>query len=238
ACLVSLESLEEFLPDNENGGPPIGSTFHGDRLLRLAVLKSWQFFSTGQPATFRDQLLALNGRDPRGETDAVNTNLRLDYKGSNAVIGNALAMGYVPLNSELRTAEKTVSWYRGPLAPYAIPESKLEIPIRSPDQATVFDPTTGMFDVSLASAWTIGRMIALQDTAFSTALYNWKKGLSMKAVNSVEEDILNEKFAAILAPGPIPAAMTVAMEKPEEAPASKTLLHRVMQLIQKPVDSQ
>ena len=62
ACLVSLEQLQSFLPTDENGGPPAGHQFVTSRFLRLAVLTSWAFYSTGQSATFVDQLLRLNGR--------------------------------------------------------------------------------------------------------------------------------------------------------------------------------
>jgi hypothetical protein len=76
------------------------------------------------------------------------------------------------------------------------------VPIASPDQATFFDPTTGMFDVSYSAAWTLGRMLALQDTAFSTALYSWKRGLTQAAINAIEDALLEQTFAAVLSTGP------------------------------------
>lgn len=225
AFLVSLEELESFLPDDENGGAPSGNTFDGSKFIRLAVLKEWTFYSTGQSATFVNQLLELNGRSPGSSTDAQNTNLRLPYFGSNEVVSDALNMGFVPLSEDLRTAGKTVSWYRGPLIPYRIDSPGINLPIASPDQATVFDPTTGMFDVSYASAWTIGRLIALQDKSFSTDLYNWKKGVSQSVIESVEESIINENFGAMLSRGTDPAALkSNVITKP-----SAKLLHKTIQ---------
>lgn len=227
ACLVSLEELQPFLPTDENGGPPAGSTFDPSRFIRLAVLKSWTFYSTGQSATFVDQLLRLNGRPDGSQTDAANTNLRIIYTGANKIAGNALSMGYVPLNNALRTGGKTVSWYRGPLIPYLISELGIRFPIDSPDQATVFDPTTGMLDASLGAAWTIGRMIALQDTAFSTALYQWKKGLTQQVINYIEEQILRGEFSFVLDAGEKPFALRgVARISPITA-----LLHKMMQTL-------
>lgn len=225
ACLVSLEELQPFLPDSDDGGPPSGNTFDGKRFLRLAVLRSWRLFSTGQPATFRDQLLELNGREASSTAEAENTNLRLTYSGDNLVIKNALDMGYVPLDNNLRTGGKTVSWYRGPLVPYSISEAKVSFPISSPDQAKVFDPTTGMFDLSYASAWSIGRMISLQDTSFSSALYTWKKGLTQKTVNAVEEEIMAQKFSAVLTAGFQPAALAAM----EDTATSTSLFHKMIQ---------
>jgi hypothetical protein len=224
AYLVSLEELEPILPSDENGGPPKGFSSDDTRFLRLAVLKSWTFFSTGQSATFVDQVLELNGRPADSKTDAANTNLRRDYSGDNQVVKDALSMGYVPMNNDLRTGGKTVSWYRGPLLPYSITKPGLDFPIRSADRALAFDPTTGMLDVSYAVAWTIGRMIALQDKAFSTPFYNWKKGLAQKVVNSVEQDVMQEMFAAVLAAsGPAGARAELAQASP-----SKALIHKMI----------
>jgi hypothetical protein len=195
AFLVSLEELQDFLPDSEDGGAPSGSSFSSSNFIRLAVLKSWSFYSTGQSATFVDQLLSLNGRTPTSTTDAAITNLKLPYKGNNTVVGNALNMGYVPLNENLRTpGEKTVSWYRGPLVPYKINSPGVDLPIPSPDKATNFDPSTGMFDLSYASAWSIGRLIALQDKSFSVDLYNWKRRVSQKVVDANEQAIIENTF--------------------------------------------
>jgi hypothetical protein len=227
ACLVSLEELQPFLPTDEDGGPPPGHKFEASRFIRLAVLKSWTFYSTGQSATFVEQLLRLNGRPDGSETIAENTNLRIIYKGANKIAGNALSMGYVPLNNGLRTGGKTVSWYRGPLVPYFIPELGIRFPISSPDEATVFDPTTGMLDASLAAAWTIGRMVALQDTSFSTALYQWKKGLTQKVINYIEEQILREQFSFVLDAGEVPFALRGSTKvSPIQA-----LLHKMMQTL-------
>lgn len=228
ACLVSLEELEPFLPTDENGGPPAGNTFDGSRFLRLAVLKSWTFYSTGQSATFVKQLLRLNGRADDSGTDAVNTNLRLLYAGDNKLVGAALGMGYVPLNNDLRTGGRTVSWYRGPLIPYLISKPGIKFPISSPDQATAFDPTTGLLDASLAAAWTIGRMIALQDKSFSAALYQWKEGLTQQVVNAIEEEIMRERFSFVLDAGEHPVALR-GQEKPSPV---KALLHKTMQTLQ------
>lgn len=223
AYLVSLEELQDFLPDQEGGGPPSGNTLDGNKTLRLAVLKSWTFFSTGQPATFVHQLENLNNGDT-----AANSNIRLYYTGSNTVVAGALNMGYVPLNEVLRTENgQTVSWYRGPLVPYEITDQSVSIPIASPDAATIFDPTTGMLDVSYAAAWTIGRMIALQDVAFSTALYNYKKSLQQQVNSSVEDEMLEETFGTALNLNPPHKRLEVG--KKGKAPrGSRSLLKRTI----------
>ena len=198
AYLVSLEEMEDLLPKSD-GTPPSGS-FDNTRFIRLAVLQSWTYFSTGETATFVDELLALNGRT--GSGDAPDTTLTVPYSGSNPVVKNALSMGYVPLDHQLRTPsattpQQTVSWYRGPLVPYDTAPPAIDLPVSSPDQITIFDPTTGMLDVSYAAAWTLGRQLALQNSSFAEALYGWKKGLIQSVVDAIELELLNEALQPV-----------------------------------------
>lgn len=199
AALVSLEGLSDFLPGDEDGTAPAGgATVDMTKSIRLAVMASWAFFATGTNAGFVDRLMALNGRGKdSGTDDASNTNIRLDLPGAKGAVKDALALGYVPLNHDLRGGGNTVSWYRGPLSPAKVPTSELETPVPSADNLTIFDPTLGMLDVSLGAAWTIGRLAALQDTSFSTSLYQWKRGLSAKVVNEVERSLIGDLFGTM-----------------------------------------
>jgi hypothetical protein len=225
AFLVSLEGLEEFLPDDD-GTPPPGNKFDGAKLLRLAVLHNWVFYSVSESATFVNTLLSLNGRDPEKPDEAENTNLRLLYHGKNPVVKAALDMGFAPLNTDLRTAEETVSWYRGPLTPYQVGDPKIKIPVSSADEANRFDPTTGIIDQSYGAAWTLGRLMAIQDPAFSTALYNWKTGLTQLVVDQIEDELLHEKFGRMLDAGPVPLAL-----EGRRIGAAGSLLHKTIQAI-------
>lgn len=196
AVLVSLEGLSDFLPGDEDGTAPSGSDVVMSKSIRLAVMASWSFFATGTTEGFVDRLMAMNGRSD-GNADAPNTNLRLDKPDATGPVKNALALGYVPMNHDLRGGGNTVSWYRGPLSPAKFPTSTLDTPVPSADNLTVFDPTLGMLDVSLGAAWTIGRLAALQDTSFSTSLYQWKRGLSASVVNEVERGLIGDLFGTL-----------------------------------------
>lgn len=204
AYLVSLENMEDLLP---------ASTFapDKDKMVRLAVLKSWTFYSTGDNAAFVDKMKHLNGAETIegivNDDFGLITTLRLPpSKESIPLVRDVLSMGYVPLNHHMRSGkeketgwqgEKTVSWYRSPLCPYPITSPRIHPPLVSADQATIYDPTTGMFDVSYAAAWTLGRQMALQDKAFSSKLYNWKKQLSHKMDTDIERDHLSEVFGNV-----------------------------------------
>jgi hypothetical protein len=47
----------------------------------------------------------------------------------------------------------------------------------SADAASAYDPDTGLFDISYAAAWQLGRMLALGSKSFSVALHNWRRGM-------------------------------------------------------------
>jgi hypothetical protein len=231
AYLVSLEALQDYLPATGDGGTTANTALDMSRSLRLAVLQHWTFNTKGEKAAFVDLLELLNGRGIGGD-DAANTNLRLVVNGTAppistpSPISTALAGGYVPLNHGLRTGETTVSWYRGPLSPIDRARAGPELPVSSPDQALVFDPATGMFDVSLAAAWTIGRLIGLQDQSYATSLYAWKRGQAQAVVDAVERQIIDDAFGGLTAPSP-PATPAATDGRPSTA----TLLHDTMRLI-------
>lgn len=88
-----------------------------------------------------------------------------------------LAQGNLPARHYLRQGGATISWYRGPLAPYSsaasLPNQLLGV--RAADELVRYDPSYGMFDVSYAAAWELGRLLALRSKHFSTRLYHWKR---------------------------------------------------------------
>ncbi|MFY0576652.1 hypothetical protein ACN28S_22000 [Cystobacter fuscus] len=43
-----------------------------------------------------------------------------------------------------------------------------------------YDPTTGLLDVSYASAWELGRMLTLANTRVAMELYNWKRKVAQE----------------------------------------------------------
>ena len=136
-----------------------------------------------------------------------------------------------------------MSWYRGPLSPVDRARSPLPLPVSSPDQALAFDPTTGMFDASLAAAWTIGRLVALQDQSYASALYAWKKGLTQAVVDAVEDEIIDEALGGLLAqaapqalteqgpPGQAPPGQVASRGQAARPLLRKSLLHQTMRLI-------
>lgn len=86
----------------------------------------------------------------------------------------ALDTGHVPLQHLTREGEQTLAWYRGPLTPVGVARETVG-PYHSADQARRIDPATGLENLGYASAFEIGRLLALSDTRFALDLLNWRR---------------------------------------------------------------
>ncbi|MEM9685409.1 MAG: hypothetical protein AAF934_00625 [Bacteroidota bacterium] len=105
--------------------------------------------------------------------DRTTETLRLPDVGD-ASADSYLQTGFYPLPHRLRGGAQTVSWYHGPLSPQSNTET-FTFPAEGSDALLRYYEATGMFDVSYAAAWELGRLLALQNTSFSTELYRWKR---------------------------------------------------------------
>jgi hypothetical protein len=177
----------------------------GMRYIRLISLKRWQFSSVDPEKTFVGLVRNLDTgpfQIPAMQGPSAGENK------SQSHVDNALRMGYTAINHNNRLGDKTVSWFRGPLLPCHISDGAIPIPdpskspVREPllsaDEALRYDPETGMLDVSYAAAWQIGRLLALQNKHFASALFKWKQENSRKTSMYLERKILLEKLGSVL----------------------------------------
>jgi hypothetical protein len=93
----------------------------------------------------------------------------------NAVAETYFKRGCVALPHALRQGNETISWYHGPLTPGRNKAKDIELPIRSADELLLYNKEDGMFDVSYATAWELGRLLTLQNTRVAVDLFNWKR---------------------------------------------------------------
>ena len=98
----------------------------------------------------------------------------------------ALRSGYAALGYDTRVGDQTFGWYHGPLVPDPIASFSEAQAFTSAAAATIYDPTTGTFDLSYAAGWEVGRMLALADRAYSTNKMGLQKALRKK-VNLLRE---------------------------------------------------
>ena len=94
---------------------------------------------------------------------------------ANAVAETYFKRGCVPLPHALRQGNPTISWYHGPFTPGENKSKDIDLPIRSADELLLYNKDDGMFDVSYAAAWELGRLLTLQKTRVAVDLFNWKR---------------------------------------------------------------
>src|SRR5215469_1551688 len=167
--VVSLEGHQDRL--HEKWTPASGEE------VRLAVLASWSFKCAGAN-DFKACMKEL-------KIDSLHLPFEpFDDKSSAAkdIVNAGYARGYTAFNHAMRHGEKTVSWYRGPLVPlnYDKPQ-QIQHPVSCADELLRYDPTSGLFDVSYAAAWQLGRLLALQNHGFALALNRTRKALRTEA---------------------------------------------------------
>src|SRR5690349_1964564 len=90
-------------------------------------------------------------------------------------VDKALKRGYVPLDYKPVDSTPALAWYRGPFAPQT--RNRLtQIVFERADAALILDPAKGILDLSYASAWELGRLLALASPAFVKGLRLFVEG--------------------------------------------------------------
>ncbi len=139
-----------------------------DPTLRFPVLLHWSFTSYGDE-TFRSLMENLNS-GLIGSVDpgrpAADGRLPIDV----------VETGHVGLPHRTRDGDVTTSWYRGPLLPHPPPPVTADnrLPLaHSSDQLRIVVPDRRE-DLSLATAFEIGRLLALSRPSIVAALMRWR----------------------------------------------------------------
>ena len=209
AYLVSLEGMADYLPGPD--GTPSDAIGSAIEAVRLIVYQSWTFTVNDMDQTLEKLLEGLNAASPvttltlpiTGDPPSpAQVTQAMDAQASGTVsaadarilMQNALLMGYVPVDHHLRQGGRTVSFYRGPLVPLAVP-STVAPRYSGPDAANAYDPQTGMFDVSYGAAWQLGQLLALQSSGMANELYQWKHTVKRHQAIVAEQARLTERLA-------------------------------------------
>lgn len=160
-CVAHLVSMENMYRSGTLVPTPAGKP------VRLVSLASWKFTVLDADHSFSARVHDL----------AANSGpFRLAPTGHTAADA-FLSRGLVPVRHHLRGGGKTVSWYRGPFTDGPVVGGALASnpPTRSADGLLRYTKAAGMFDLTYAAAWQLGRLLALRDDGLATTLLNWKR---------------------------------------------------------------
>ncbi len=151
--------------------------------VRLLVLYSWQFYSWTNGLNMGGLFRALSTKKPAIE--AKTGQERLD---------RILANGYIPMRHQLQNGDRSVSFYRGPLVP--LPLEKKTPDALSAQELYKYDPNTGMFDISLAAAWQLGRLLTLSNTSIAEKIMKQRRKNGRSAQKRLTRGQLNDRIQA------------------------------------------
>ncbi|MDE6844564.1 MAG: hypothetical protein K2J99_02185 [Lachnospiraceae bacterium] len=169
--LVSMEHAGTMIADRNQ--------ISQNQSVHLPVLAHWSFYSRSEEYDFHVLFEGLSA-------DALRILPQEDISEQNKCL---LERGYVPMNHYLRDGGKTVSWYHGPLRPWNIEVSSEHYRWFS-DSALIYDPQLEMFDVSISAAFQLGRMLALQNGAFTSALVQFREQRKRNAASRQNQNVL------------------------------------------------
>jgi hypothetical protein len=191
AHLISLEGFAAYLGPS---GTPIPKNAAGTGLVnvQLVSLYNWSFTGLSSPAvsfeTLVQGLIAGQAQEsgfclpvPAGQT------------GLPPAVTKRLAQGYAPLSFVMGSGETSFAWYRGPLSP-VVPQPLPTVgnpPVAvgsavSSDALMIYLAEQGIFDLSYAAAWQIGRSLALGDSGFTQALWQLRRSARQILANAVQ----------------------------------------------------
>ncbi|HEY0035583.1 MAG TPA: hypothetical protein VGB66_02785 [Longimicrobium sp.] len=234
-CIVHLVSLEGF-GDLLGGAAPVAP---GEPRIQLASLASWTFSCLADPAqTFSGlaQNLAYDATGAARPGEALR--LRLPFTPSSATDAGTvaaqrrLADGYVALGYHARSGEEGFAWYRGPLVPVVTAPAPGAATFASADAAIIYDPASGVFDHSLATAWQAGRAVALSSQPYATTLVRVRRAASatLESLSAPSGGGAHARLAALVQGGglrTVGAASATGAVAPDAPPRPRASLAAV-----------
>jgi hypothetical protein len=166
----------------------VGSVVAVDPTLTFPVLLHWSFTSFGS-VTFRSLVEGLDSG-------------LLGTVGEEPVTGRppleVVETGHTGLEHRTRRGDPVRSWYRGPFVPHPTTAARLPL-AHAADQLRIVVPD-GREDISLASAFEIGRLLALARPSMIAALMRWRQTGYQQARRGALWSELNEFLDNVLGP--------------------------------------
>ena len=177
--------------------PGVGTFIPPTPTIKLICLARWSFQCEGK-GDFEGLMKALpesGGIGLVGMTQAQSTN-EMTMPSNNHNV--ALDSGHIPLQHQTRDGEQKTSFYRGPLVPAGIQRNVNEGPYHTSDQARRLDPLTGLENLGYASAFELGRLMALNDSRFALELLKWRRKGHQRASKLIQGALIQRKLKDLI----------------------------------------
>ncbi|MFF9644126.1 hypothetical protein [Kitasatospora aureofaciens] len=187
--------------------------------VRLCTLWSWSF--TNDPDGSINPADLLSTMVAPGADDPEKLALRLAPVATGQAAASSeeaqarerLHRGYTAVPYRPLSGEHTYAWYRGPFTPLTAPETpwtagEADGPYTTADHALIYDREHGLFDVSYAAAWTLGRTIALADPDYSAEVTEARRELANRAATL--SALSTDRHRALHDPDALPATTALA----------------------------
>ncbi|WP_051822987.1 hypothetical protein [Streptomyces sp. NRRL S-1448] len=159
--------------------------------VRLCSLHRWSFTTSTKDAFDAGALLTALAAPGRDDGEKLALRLPPAKAGSSnpsdaeKSARRRLELGYVPVRYRLPSGETSFAWYRGPCTPVKAPVVPVvggDEPHTTADHALIYEAAHGVFDVSYAAAWTLGRTLALRDPEYTEEISRARRELGNLAV--------------------------------------------------------
>lgn len=215
AHLVSLEGFASFLGPNAT---PIPTKPNSTELMdvQLVSLFNWTFVSQPQSGFGFGELVQglIQSEQSESTVPAQQGALSLPVPSNSnlpATVQNRLQEGYVALEFISGSGDDSFAWYRGPFtATVPQPLPAIGDPATPVSQATdadqlmIYLAEQGLFDLSYAAAWNLGRSLALADAAFAQKVSQYRLSVNNAIAMLVQRMALplhagETDFASLLA---------------------------------------
>ena len=176
AHLVSLEGFGAYMAPN--GTVPVQSGSQTLMNVQMVSLFNWSFTSLPESGESFSQLMTgLVQSQQATATQQSTVTLQLPLPPSTTAPQNVqdrLNEGFVPLQFITGSQEESFAWYRGPFTaqpPQPLPATgNPPLAVReanTADELMIYLAEQGLFDLSYAAAWNLGRNLALADAVFA-----------------------------------------------------------------------
>ena len=199
AHLVSLEGFADYLGPSPQKTIPTKPNSHELMDVQMVSLYNWTFVSMPKSFLSFEELL----KNLIASESATQGTLRLPpVSGLPSTADNRIKDGYVALKFIAGSGDETFAWYRGPFSPVvptALPPvgPAPGVPVAratSADALMIYLAEQGLFDLSYAAAWNIGRNLALADAHFAQAINRYVHG-AKTAVATIAQRLRLSHFA-------------------------------------------